>query len=235
MLTGIQEKDAKMNPSYSFLRKTLLFRGTTEDELPQLLDCLAPAYRDFKKNEMILRQGEDVSAVGLVLSGRVQIIEEDFWGNRSILADAWPGDMFAEAYAFLPGELLRVSVVADEPSSVMMLDGRRMLEVCSSACRFHTRLVQNILAESARKNLALTRKVSHMSKRTTRNKLLSYLSSQSIAAGSDSFDIPFNRQQLADYLGVDRSAMSNELCKMRDDGLVEFERHHFHLKSEISI
>jgi CRP-like cAMP-binding protein len=222
-----------MNPSYSFLRKTLLFRGTTEDELPQLLNCLAPTYRDFEKNELILRQGEDVSSVGLVLSGRAQIIEEDFWGNRSILADAWPGDMFAEAYAFLPGELLRVSVVAAEASSAM--DGRRMLEMCSSACRFHTRLVQNVLAESARKNLALTRKVSHMSKRTTRNKLLSYLSSQSLAAGGDSFDIPFNRQQLADYLGVDRSAMSNELCKMRDDGLLEFERHHFHLKGEISI
>lgn len=231
----LYEKDTKMKPPYSFLRKTLLFRGTTEDELPQLLDCLAPTYRSFDKNEMILRQGEDVSAVGLVLSGRAQIIEEDFWGNRSILADAWPGDLFAEAYAFLPGELLRVSVVATEPSEVMMLDGRRMLEVCSSVCRFHTRLVQNVLAESARKNLALTRKVSHMSKRTTRNKLLSYLSSQSLAAGNDSFDIPFNRQQLADYLGVDRSAMSNELCKMRDDGLLEFDRNHFHLKSVFTV
>jgi len=224
-----------MNPSYSFLKKTLLFRGTTEDEFPRLLDCLAPTYRDFKKNELILRQGESVSAVGLLLLGRAQVIEEDFWGNRSILADAWPGDLFAEAYAFLPGEPLRISVVAAEVCTVMMIDGRRMLDVCSSACPFHTRLVQNVLADSARKNLALTRKVSHMSKRTTRNKLLSYLSSQSIAAGSDSFDIPFNRQQLADYLGVDRSAMSGELCKMRDDGLLEFERHHFHLKSGIPV
>ena len=94
-------------------------------------------------------------------------------------------------------------------------------EVCSSACRFHTRLVQNILAESARKNLALTRKVSHMSKRSTREKLLSYLSGQALGAGSDAFEIPFNRQQLADYLSVDRSAMSGELCRMRDEGLLE--------------
>jgi len=223
-----------MNLAYGFLKKTSLFRGTSEAELPALLDCLAPSLRDYAKNELILRQGEDVSAVGMVLSGRAQVIEEDFWGDRSILADAWPGDLFAEAYAFLPGELLRVSVVAAEPSSVMLLDGKRMLAVCSNACAFHTRLVQNLLAESARKNLALTRKVSHMSKRTTRDKLLSYLSGQSIAAGSDAFEIPFNRQQLADYLCVDRSAMSNELCKMRDEGLLAFDKNHFQLKGTIS-
>ncbi|MEN6339934.1 MAG: Crp/Fnr family transcriptional regulator [Clostridiaceae bacterium] len=223
-----------MNISYHFLKKTSLFRGTSEEELPTLLDCLAPSTREYAKNELILRQGEDVSAVGLVLSGRAQIIEEDFWGNRSILADAWPGDLFAEAYAFLPGELLRVSVVAAEPTGVMLLDGKRMLEVCSSACRFHTRLVQNVLAESARKNLALTRKVSHMSKRSTREKLLSYLSGQSLTSGSDAFEIPFNRQQLADYLCVDRSAMSSELCKMRDEGLLVFDKSRFQLKEGLS-
>jgi len=223
-----------MNIPYGFLKKTSLFRGTSEEELPTLLDCLAPTTREYAKNELILRQGEDVSAVGLVLSGRAQIIEEDFWGNRSILADAWPGDLFAEAYAFLPGELLRVSVVAAEPTTVMLLDGKRMLEVCSSACRFHTRLVQNILAESARKNLALTRKVSHMSKRSTREKLLSYLSGQALGAGSDAFEIPFNRQQLADYLCVDRSAMSSELCKMRDEGLLVFDKNRFQLKEGFS-
>lgn len=224
-----------MQVSLSFLKKTSLFRGTTEEELPTLLDCLKPSYRDYAKGEIILRQGEDVSAVGLVLSGRAQVIEEDFWGNRNILADAMPGDLFAESYAFLPGELLRVSVVSEEPSRIMLVDSRRMLEICSSACRFHTRLVQNVLAESARKNLALTRKLSHMSKRNTREKLLSYLSSQSLSAGSDLFEIPFNRQQLADYLCVDRSAMSNELCKMRDEGLLTFERSSFHLMGEIKI
>ncbi|MEA5047387.1 MAG: Crp/Fnr family transcriptional regulator [Eubacteriales bacterium] len=221
--------------SYSFLRKTSLFRGTTEEELPDLLECLAPVYRDYTKNEWILRQGEDVSSVGMVLSGRVQIVEEDFWGNRHILADAWPGDLFAESYAFLPGELLRVSVIAAEPTRVMLLESRRMVQVCSNACRFHSRLVQNVLAEAARKNLALTRKLSHMSKRTTREKLFSYLSSQSLAAGTDVFEIPFNRQQLADFLCVDRSAMSNELCKMRDEGLLSFERNNFHLKSKMEL
>lgn len=222
-----------MQVPYAFLKKTSLFRGTSEDELPTLLECLRPSIRDYTKGELILRQGEDVTAVGLVLAGRVHVIEEDFWGNRNILADVLPGDLFAESYAFLPGELLRVSVIAQESSRIMLVESRRMLDICSSACRFHTRLVQNVLAESARKNLALTRKLSHMSKRNTREKLLSYLSSQSLASGSETFEIPFNRQQLADYLCVDRSAMSNELCKMRDEGLLTFERSSFHLKSEI--
>ena len=221
--------------SYAFLKKTALFRGTTEAELPTLLGCIAPSYRDFGKNEMILHQGEDITSIGMVLSGRVQIIEEDFWGNRNIIADVWPGEVFGESYAFLPGELLRVSAIADEPSAVMMIDARHMLEICSSACRFHTRLVQNLLAESAKKNLALTRKLSHMSKRNTREKLLSYLSSQSLSAGSDVFEIPFNRQQLADYLCVDRSAMSNELCKMRDEGLLTFDRSSFRLMGDIKM
>ncbi len=219
--------------SYAYLKKTALFRGVTEEELPTLIGCIAPRYRDFEKGEIILRQGEDITAVGMVLSGRVQVIEEDFWGNRNIIGDVWPGELFGESYAFLPGELLRVSVVAIEESVVMLIDARHMLEICSSACWFHTRLVQNLLAETARKNLALTRKLSHMSKRNTREKLLSYLSGQSLAAGSDVFEIPFNRQQLADYLCVDRSAMSNELGKMRDEGLLAFERSRFHLRSEI--
>lgn len=217
----------------AFLKKTSLFRGTTEEELPTLLDCIAPSYREYAKNEFILRQGEDITAVGMVLSGRAQIVEEDFWGNRNIIADAWPGDLFGESYAFLPGERLRVSVLAEEACSVMMIDAKHMLELCASACRFHTRLVQNILAEAARKNLALTQKLSHMSKRTTREKLLSYLSGQSLAAGSDVFTIPFNRQQLADYLCVDRSAMSNELCKMRDEAMLSFEKSSFRLKANI--
>ena len=224
-----------MQLSYSFLKKTSLFRGTSEDELPTLLDCLRPSVRDYAKNEIILRQGEDVTAIGMVISGRAQVIEEDFWGNRNILADIWPGDLFAESYAFLPGELLRVSVIAQQSSRILLVDSRRMLENCSNSCRFHTRLIQNVLAESARKNLALTRKLSHMSKRTTREKLLSYLSGQSLAAGSETFEIPFNRQQLADYLCVDRSAMSNELGKMRDEGLLTFDRSSFHLNSEIEV
>ena len=216
------------------LKKSPLFSGIEEAEIEAMTGCLGAETRTYQKDELVYRFGDTVESVGLVLTGKVYIVREDFWGNRNIIADVWPGDLFGESYAFLPGELLRVSAVAAEASAVMMIDARHMLEICSSACRFHTRLVQNMLAESAKKNLALTRKLSHMSKRSTREKLLSYLSGQSLAAGCDQFEIPFNRQQLADYLCVDRSAMSSELCKMRDEGLLTFDKNRFQLKDGFS-
>jgi CRP-like cAMP-binding protein len=146
--------------SYAFLKKTSLFRGITEEELPKLLDCIEPAYRDFSKNEIILRQGEDITSVGLVLSGRMQIIEEDFWGNRNIIADIWPGESLANPTRFT-GELLRESAVAAENSSILMIDARHMLEICSSACRFHTRLVQNILRSPRKKPRAHPKTIAH--------------------------------------------------------------------------
>jgi len=218
-----------MEQYYHFMGKTPLFRGILPEELHSLLACLAPTYREFPKNEIINRMGENALGIGLVLSGSVHIVEEDFWGNRTILAAMEAGELFGEAYACLPGERLLVSVVTAEKCSVMFLEVEKVLTTCSSACRFHAQLVHNLLVETARKNLMLTRKLSHMAKRSTRAKLLSYLSEQSIAQGSDSFTIPFSRQELADYLGVDRSAMSGELSKMRNDGILTYQRNQFRL------
>lgn len=210
-----------------------LFRGIAASDLQSLLSCLNPVYREYAKGALVFQRGEDISALGMVLSGHVHVMEDDFWGNRSILADIGPGDLFGEVYACLPGERLRVSVLAAEKSTALFLDVPRILTTCPSACVFHTRLMRNLLTETARKNLMLTRKLSHMIKRTTRDKLLSYLSSQSLAQGSEIFDIPFNRQQLADYLCVDRSAMSGELARLRSEGLLTFEKNHFHLKAPL--
>ena len=135
--------------------------------------------------------------------------------------------MFGEVYACLGNEELLNHAVAVNPSVVLFMDVNRVLTVCPSACRFHGLLIRNLLNVMASKNKMLTQKLQHMSQRTTREKLLSYLSEQSLKAGSPSFTIPFNRQQLADFLAVDRSAMSNELGKMRDEGLLQFDRSHF--------
>ena len=165
-----------MKIKMEMLQSSPLFAGIDPAEYQTTLNCLSAVQKKFRKDEYVLRSGKVIDSFGMVLSGTVLVIWEDFWGNRNIIADVWPGEIFGESYAFLPGELLRVSAVAAEASAVMMIDARHMLEICSSACRFHTRLVQNMLAESAKKNLALTRKLSHMSKRSTREKLLSYLS-----------------------------------------------------------
>jgi cAMP-binding proteins - catabolite gene activator and regulatory subunit of cAMP-dependent protein kinases len=222
-----------MEQFFDVIAKAPLFRGVEGAELRALITCLSPTYKEYGKGAPIFHQGEVVPGIGIVLSGRVLIAEDDFWGNRNILADTVPGDLFGEAYACLPGERLRVNVIAEEKCNILLLNVPRILTACPSACPFHARLIQNLLMETARKSLTLTRKLSHMVKRTTREKLLSYLSSQSVAQGSATFDIPFNRQQLADYLCVDRSAMSGELCRLRNEGVLSFERNHFQLNTPI--
>lgn len=197
-----------------------LFRGIPAGELPVLLAQASAKKVRFQKGDLLLRRGEETGRLGLVLEGTVHIIREDFWGNRSIVGLAGPGEVFAESYA-LAGEPLEVSVLAAASGgAALFLDARRLTDA---------RLTANLLSLLAQKNLMLTRKMRHMARRTTRDKLLSYLSAQALAAGSPEFDIPMDRQQLADYLAVDRSAMSAALGKLRDEGVLTFRKNHFHL------
>lgn len=219
-----------MRKYLNILKNAGLFRGIEENELESMLKCLSAVTRDYRRGECVFRRGELVPGVALLLEGSVHIQKEDFWGNLSILNEISKGDLFGEVYACLGNEVMLHNAVAVKPSTVLFLDINRILTTCSSDCRFHGQLIQNLLFVMASKNKMLAQKLEHMSQRTTREKLLSYLSEQSQKAGSPSFEIPFNRQQLADFLSVDRSAMSNELCKMRDEGMLEFERNHFKLK-----
>ena len=194
-----------------------------------MLICLSAVKRNYHKDECIFRAGEHISSVALLLEGSVHIQREDYWGNLSILNKVFKGEVFGEAYAVSGSCAILNNAVAVENSTVLFLDFNRFFAVNPSDCGFYPVLIQNFFALLAEKNRILAQKLGHMSQRTTREKLLSYLSEQSIKAGSPSFDIPFNRQQLADFLSVDRSAMSNELCKMRDEGLLCFVRNHFNL------
>ncbi len=209
------------------VEQSKLFKGIGEHEAVSMLSCLGAYQRSYQKGDCVFRKGERITAVALLLEGAVHIRKEDYWGNLSILNEISAGEVFGETYACLEaGEMLN-NAVAVKNSQVLFLDVKRVLTTCSSACQFHGKLIQNLLSVLALKNKMLTQKLEHMSQRTTREKLLSYLSEQSLREGRPSFDIPFNRQQLADFLSVDRSAMSNELCRMRDEGILEFERNHF--------
>ena len=214
---------------YHFLSKTILFRGTSPEEVRTLLDCLSADNKQFQRGSVIYHAGDVIHSIGLVLSGSVSIENDDVWGNKSILDKVGPGHVFAETYACVPGEPLMISVVAAEPVEILFLDMSRVLHICSNACDFHSKLIRNLLAISSQKNLNLSRRIFHTSSKSIRGRLLSYLSFQATQHGSRDFEIPFNRQQLADYLSVDRSAMSNELSKMQRDGLLRLERNHFSL------
>lgn len=219
-----------MKKYLNLMKHSKLFHGITETEIESMMSCLSATTRSFQKGDCIFRRGERITSVAMLLEGSIHIQKEDFWGNLSILNKISEGELFGEVYACLEQNEILYDAIAVKPCTVLFLDVNRVLTVCPSACQFHGRLIRNLLSVVASKNRLLTQKLEYMSQRTTREKLLSYLSEQSLRAGSPSFDIPFNRQQLADFLSVDRSAMSNELCKMRDEGILLFERNHFILK-----
>lgn len=210
------------------LKKSPLFSGIEQKEIEAMLGCLGAETRSYEKDAFVCQTGEHVESIGLVLSGRVHVVREDFWGNCNIVSVIEPGQTFAESYACTETPL-GVSVVASERTQVLFLRVSRVLTICSNACEFHARLMRNLLSVLALHNLKMNEKLTHVTQRTLREKLLSYLSSESKRAGSPCFDIPFNRQQLADYLSADRSALSGELCRMRDEGILSFDRSHFEL------
>ncbi len=218
-----------MDRELNIIKKSPLFRGIDGQDVESMLGCLSVAKRSYSKGEIILHAGDAASSVAMVLSGCVHIVRDDFWGNRNIITEAVPGDIFAESYACLQGSELGVSALAEEDTRVMFMEVSRVMTTCSAACTFHSRLIHNLLSVIAQKNIMMHEKLTHITQRTTREKLLSYLSAESRRQGSASFEIPFNRQQLADYLSVDRSAMSGELCRMRDDGMVAFDRNRFRI------
>ena len=195
------------------IRSSSLFSGISETELAAMLSCLETREERFPKDTFLLRTGDTAESIGLVLSGSVLVVQEDIWGNRNILSKAGPGQSFAAAYACAPGSLLNVSVLAETPVTAMFLNVKRVLNVCPSACEHHSRIIRNLLGELAEKNLRFGEKLTHMGQRTTYE-----------------FDIPFSRQQLADYLAVERSGLSLELGKMRSEGLLDFHKSHFILK-----
>lgn len=212
------------------IRSSQLFSGISEGELTAMLSCLKAERRDFPKDAFVLRAGDTAESIGLVLSGSVLIIQEDVWGNRNILSKMGTGQTFAAAFACAPGSVLNMSVIAETPVAAMFLNVKRILNVCPSACAHHSRMIRNLLGELAEKSLRFSEKLTHMGQRSTRAKLMSYFSAEAQRLGKYEFDIPFSRQQLADYLAVERSGLSLELGKMRGEGLIDFHKSHFILK-----
>ena len=211
------------------LRTSPFFKGLTDNEILSILHCVNAATISRKRDSYIFRAGDSTEVMGLVVAGCVLVIQEDLWGHRNILSKYHAGDFFGEPYAASPGAVLNVSVVADEDCEIILLNVQRLLVSCPTVCDHHQKLIRNLVGVLANKILILNDKITHVGKRTTRDKLLSYLSAVSIRQASLSFDIPFDRQQLADYLCIDRAAMSAEISKLQKEGLIKTNRNHFEL------
>ncbi len=212
------------------IKNAAVFSGVSDDEIESMLKCLGAKQETFAKSQYILREGDTPDSLGLLLSGNALIIQEDFWGNRNIIGKVSPSGLFAEAFACSPGAVMNIAVIAQEDCTVLWLGVGKILATCPSACSHHSRMVRNLLSELAAKNLRLNEKLTHMGKRTTREKVLSYLSAEAQKQNSREFDIVFNRQQLADYLSVERSALSAELSKLRTEGMIIYNKNHFVLR-----
>lgn len=214
-----------------FLATTQLFNGSTPEEINSMLGCLGMYKKVYKAGEYVYRMGDTVQTVGLVLEGSVRLENVDTWGNVNLVGTRTAGQLFVESYAAVPEEPLMYNVVASEKSAIMFLNLHKVLATCSRACPNHARTSTNMTSIIARHNLELSLRIFHAAPRTIRGKVLAYLSYEAERAGSLEFDIPYNRQQLADYLGVDRSALSAELSRMQQAGLIETHRSHFVLKA----
>lgn len=213
------------------LSKIPIFQGIEEPEIASLLQCLQATERTYQKGETILSEGSITENMGIVLSGMALISCGDIWGNTSVLGHVTPGAVFAEVYACIPGEPLLITVSAAEDTTVLFMNVGRILSTCTNACPFHTRLARNLLTACAHKSLQLSQRILHTSSKSIRGRLMSYFSQCAKQTGNHTFQIPYNRQQLADYLGVDRSAMCHELSKMQKEGLISYEKNRFLLKN----
>lgn len=215
---------------YTEILKTVsLFKDIEQSDLQPLLACLSPKAAKYEKNRIVFMSGDSINSFGIVLSGQVQIVLEDFYGNRSILSQIGKGNLFGESFAFARNNPLPVSVITAAESELLFIDRRRLASPCANSCAYHKQLIQNMLNILALKNITLTQKIELVSKKTIREKLLAYLSSEAQKAGKSSFCIPFDRQGLADYLSVDRSAMSAVLSRLRNEGIINFKKNKFEL------
>ena len=204
-----------------------LFQGISTEDIQGMMKCLSAVRRTYRKGEMIFCAGEDAKMMGMVAAGSVEIVHDDFWGNRQIMGTAHVGELFGESYACMPESVFLVSARAAEDCEILFMEVGRILTTCSPACEFHSRLIHNLLYVLASKNLRLTQKIEHMGQRSIREKVMAYLSFQAEMYHKETFEIPFNRQQLADYLAVDRSALSAELSRMQKEGLIQYEKNRF--------
>ena len=209
------------------LAGTKLFQGIREHEIEAMLTCFSAEERTYGKDAYIYRAGDVTGRLGVVMEGAVNIIKDDVWGNRKIIENIGGGQIFGETYACLKGEPLMVDVQASERSRILFMDVNRILTTCSSSCDFHNRLIRSLMYVLAGKNLMLTKKMDIITPKSLRERVMVYLSQESVKQGCRTVTVPFNRQQMADYLSVDRSALSAELSRMQRDGVISYEKNRF--------
>ena len=225
----IQQKGEILKKYLEILKKCPLFYGIDEENLLRMLICLGARIEFFDKKYTVMSEGSPARYIGIVLSGEVQISQTDYYGNRSLLGTMGVSEVFAEAFACAEAKSIPVTVSASEPSEIMLIDCSHILHTCHNNCGFHQQLIFNLMKDLAKKTIVFHQKIEITSRRSTREKLMTYLAMHAKEVGSNSFNIPYDRQELADYLEVERSGLSAEISKLRAEGVIECEKNRFKL------
>lgn len=218
-----------MKKYFDVLRRCSLFEGISDSDLMPMMGCVGGTVKRFEKRENIFTEGEAAKCIGIMLSGGAQLVQVDYYGNRTIMESVVPSELFGESFAYGGTAEIPVDVVATDASEVLLVDCNRITCSCSNACSFHHQMIFNLMKIMANKNIRFHQKLEITSKRTTREKLLTYLMLMAKNNHSDTFEIPFDRQELADYLEVDRSGLSAEISKLRREGVLLSEKNRFTL------
>ncbi len=216
-----------MKKYFEIIRRCSLFDGIADEHLDKILHCLGASPDFYDKKFTVFTEGKPIKYIGIVLSGSVQAVQVDYYGNRSILSETLPGEMFGQAFACSGTVPASLSYIANQPSDIMLLNCDHILHTCSHNCSFHQHMIYNLMRDMAKGNIELHRRIEITSKRSTREKLMTYLSIYAAKVGSNEFDIPFDRQELADYLEVERSGLSAEISKLRTEGVLDSNKRHF--------
>ena len=219
-----------MHKHNEFLQKIQLFAGVSHDNLEIMLDCIGAIQKKYAKNSFVFLEGDEIKQVGVLLSGRIAMIKEDAWGGRSILTFIEQGGLLGETFVCSNEYNSSVSFQACSDSAILMMPFHKVVTTCNKVCVFHHRLIENMLVMMAEKNIKFIEKLEVNSKKNLREKIMTFLSQQSQKSGSKDFTIPLGRIEMADYLSADRSALTRELSRMKEEGLLEYEKNHFTLK-----
>lgn len=206
-----------------------LFDGVSPEDRKTMLGCIGYHIGTFRKGDIVAFEGENLKHIGIVLSGSVDMVKEDLWGNKTMLVRVRGDDLFGETFACGSDNLSVVTFLVSEDARILFMPFNRVMHSCTMACAFHHRLIENMVHIIANKNRDLMRKVEVVSKRSIREKLLSYLSLQAQIQQTRYFEIPLGRVELAEYLCVDRSALTRELVKMKDEGLIDYDKNCFRI------
>lgn len=204
-----------------------LFAGIEPEDMHGLLDCISAYTKNYKRGEFLLLAGDKVQSIGIVLTGAVNIVKENLYGDRRIMMTAEKNDIFAESIAAADIPISPVSVVAKQDCTILFVPIDQLLFTCGNSCAFHNKLIHNLVAILAGKNLFLNQKIDYLSARNTREKIAKYLGDFASIAKSTTVTIPYNRNDLAEYLGVDRSVLSRELSKLKKEGVLDFDKNTF--------